>query len=182
MRMLEYEVKLAERGYIVASGDMRRNPDLIREYECLPISLTVGSHCTNKQLVAAVGTDESYAFDDQESDFRENYPAILLGQHPRWYLYCFEVHAGKIILEYYNSRTGGRSFMMVQPKQGSALELQFDVPHQDGKPSSRYAVVLGEKYANITEPTDGTVLREVSIVSSEDGTARLATISEFVDL
>lgn len=182
MRMLEYEVKLAERGYVVVSGDMRKNPDLICECECLPISLTPGPHDTNEGLIAAVSTDASCAFDCQEDDFCENYSAILLGQHPQWYLYCFEVHAGEIILEYYNLGTGGQSLMMLHPKRGSVLDLQFDVPHQNGKHGSRYFISISEKYAKITEPTDGMVLREISIVDSDDGTAHRATISEFVDL
>lgn len=187
MRMLEYRVKLFERGYVIASGDMHGNPDLLCANECLPMTLTVVRRPI-EELVKAVSMSEGDAFPDQPDEFRENYQEIVCGQCPHWYLYSFEAKPGLVLLEYYNSESCLHGFVFL--RTDSPLSFELGVPHQNGKSCSKYAVTLGADYTTISE--QGKNIRREIIVKrgkhwSEDCSnysvfAGYAIISEFVDL
>lgn len=136
MRMLQYKLPLAGMGYLVASGEIHNQEEAYPK-ECLPIRLTNLSH-DDDYLVGRI----SDVITDNPK-FRRKRKQVLLGKYPGCYLYSFEVQPTHIVLSY----THGT--IILEPK-GYQVELQFDVPHKNGKPDSKYTVSL--YYDSVQKP------------------------------
>ena len=191
MRMLKYKMELVDDGYIVASGDMRGNLDLLNSGECLPIQLTMlhlyrGNRCVH-DLGDCVDPAELYSDPNRSEEFRANYREILQGKRSdRWYLYSFTVADGYVVLQYHQCGVAHNEIITLPGWDDVGLELQFAVPHRGKKHDSKYIVQLSprRKNAHVSEFV-GATRREIDIYSEPDDksmfTTRYAIISEFVD-
>ena len=128
MRLLQYKLQLAEKGYFVASGEIRYQEAACLA-ECLPIRLTI-----LEPEVDRVAKDISDVITN-DPEFRRSCKQVLLGEYPGCYLYSFEVQPTHIALSY----THGT--IILSTEKGGA-ELRFDVPHKSAKPDSKYTVSL----------------------------------------
>lgn len=128
MRLLQYKLQLAEKGYFVASGEIHYQ-EVACPAECLPIRLTI----LEPEVDHAVENIADVITNDPE--FRRSCKRVLLGEYPGCYLYAFEVQPTHIVLSY----THGT--IILDSKMGGA-ELRFDVPHKSAKSDSTYTVSL----------------------------------------
>lgn len=128
MRVLQYKLQLVEKGYFVASGEIRYQ-EAACPAECLPIRLTI----LEPEVDRAVENIADVITNDPE--FERNCKQVLLGEYPGCYLYAFEVQPTHIVLSY----THG-TIILTDEKGGA--ELRFDVPHKNAKPDSKYTVSL----------------------------------------
>ncbi|WP_296480738.1 hypothetical protein [Acutalibacter muris] len=143
MRMMQYELKLFERGYVVTNGPMR-DYDQAYEDKCLPIKLTV-LECQDVGYQdidfadAGINKDDwGYREDSETKAFREAYRDVLRGKTD-WYLYSFEVAPECLILDFYNPELNHGDYLILDGFHN--FKLQFDIPGQNGAPaSSRYTV------------------------------------------
>lgn len=146
MRMMQYELKLFERGYVVTNGPMR-DYDRVYEDKCSPIKLTVlkcrkdGQDATIADIILdddEWGTDHrplSKYFQDSDG-----YQEILCGQNQNWYLYSFEVAHHSLTLNFYNPKESCSDYIILTTKEELNLKVQFDLLRDGGGPGARYLV------------------------------------------
>lgn len=148
MRMMQYELKLFERGYVVTNGPMH---DFERAYEdeCLPIKLTVLECCKNWEVATiadVILNDDRWGTDHRPlSKYFQNpdgYQKILLGESSKWYLYSFEVNNRYLTLDFYNPKEGCSDYIILFTEVSFRLKLQFDLLRRDGGPGARYLVLI----------------------------------------
>lgn len=179
MRMLQYKLPLMDMGYLVASGEIHHSEEA-NPNECLPIHFTKLDHSDDylAKCVIDVVTDNP--------EFRRSYKAVLLGKCSDYYLYSFEVNPSHIVLNY----THGA---IILGPGISHVNLQFDVPHKNGKPNSKYTVSLWcckeqscelKQYSARVHEYFGDIHRELhfeQIGERMDYDNRYVVINEYVD-
>ena len=141
MRKFSYIPTCPVLPYSVASGpfDHHGEPD---GHCCLPIKVVIPD---GYEYVADIqGFISSAEHGDNYPWFSEHYSEILMGRNPDWYLFWFEVSADLIILNFYCKSSEEKVSMLLQSDltDGRCLRFRFNVPHQNGKPDSRYDVCL----------------------------------------
>lgn len=155
MRMMQYELKLFERGYVVTNGPMR---DYDQPYadKCSPIELTV-LECQNVEYEDVDFADASmnkdgwgYEKDSKTKAFREAYRDVLQ-EKTDWYLYSFEVSPGCLILDFYNPELDHKDYLILDGFHN--FKLQFDIPEQNGAPASSRYVIDMHHYCDSTKPS-----------------------------
>lgn len=192
MRMMQYEVKLFERGYVVTNGPMRDYDEAYAD-KCSPIKLTV-LECRNQSYEDIDFADAQINKDDwgNERDsktrvFHEAYRDVLR-EKTDWYLYSFEVKPGCLILDFYNPKLAHSGYLILEGFNN--FKLQFDIPGQNEAPASaRYTVYMHRRYDS-TKPSDISddtcvteyhrgIRRELDF--EQRGNSQFACITEYAD-
>lgn len=139
MRVLRYELKLAEFPYLITSSEMAMSDNAVDGRNSLPIKITIPEEY--EYVFNAIEPQLLYDEDCKEWDFLEHYRTILLGKHSDWYLYACEVSARSLVLSYYN-REVHRSGSIIFENIRQSIGFQLAVPHKNGEPDSIYDVFL----------------------------------------
>lgn len=138
MRVLRYELKLTEFGYMITSGDVISGCNVVSLQTTLPIKVTIPEGYED-QFDAII---PELVYDEQNiPNFRDYYRGILLGKNPDWYLYSCEVTARSLVLGYYNRKIDKNGFIVFE-EVNQPIKFQLAVPHKDDKPDSVYDVYL----------------------------------------
>ncbi len=128
MRMLQYKLQLVEMGYLVAGGKIHHQAEAYPA-ECLPIQLAI----LRSEVDHVVKCISDVITNNPK--FKKRCKQVLLGKYPGCYLCSFEIQPTHIVLSY----THGT--IILEPKE-CGLDFQFNVPHQNTKPESKYTVSL----------------------------------------
>ena len=142
MRVLRYEMKLTEFGYAITSCSNIAEDNTVTNDDCrnaLPMSLSISEKYAVK--LKEIPAEFVCRNEDMELIFKEQYQTILSGKHPDWLLYVCEVSARSIVLTYYNKTRHEQACVVLENIQ-RAIMLHVEVPHQSGKPNTRYDVKL----------------------------------------
>lgn len=157
MRMLTYKLEMCERGYVVASGEVR-GYDSWNGRECQPIKFSI-TECSDDLGVIVNKDGWNKESDSTKKYFYEHYQEILRSEDNDWYLYSFEVSPGCLILNFYNGQSDCSCYLII--KGIYTLKVQFDIPKQSGKSESHYEVEI----FNVLESSESSVMVETSRVT-----------------
>lgn len=138
MRVLRYELKLTEFGYMITSGNIITADNIVELRTTLPIKVIMpeGYEDQFNTIVPELIYDEKNI-----PNFCDYYRGILLDKNPDWYLYSCEVTARSLVLGYYNRKIDKDGFI-VFGEVNQPIKFQLAVPHKDDKPDSVYDVYL----------------------------------------
>lgn len=189
VRILEYKLELEANGYTVTSG--YRHYEYLSGYEseCLPIVMTV-QECYDAEYgsdLSKMVAHDCWDEEDAKKDFYQHYEEIFWGKCKDWILIQFQVHAGYILLDFYNPETGETGFLNLC--KTPRMELQFDVPRRDGGSVSRYLVKVsardGHLRTDVTEHTND-VRRELVFIEHGErqppNKPRHISVTEYADM
>ena len=148
MRVLRYELKLSEFGYMIASGNIVADDNIVKEKTTLPIKVTLsdGHKHLLKRIIPELAYDEK-----KVPEFGKHYQEILLNENPDWYLYSCEITARSLVLGYYNRKIDENGSMVFEAANQS-IKFQLAVPHQNSKPDSIYDVYLLAESKDLEDP------------------------------
>lgn len=148
MRVLRYDLKLSEFGYMIASGNIVADDNMVEERTTLPIKVTIpdGYECQLEGIVPELVYDKK-----KVPEFGDHYQEILLNESSDWYLYSCEVTARSLVLGYYN-REIDKSASMVIEKVNRPIKFRLAIPHQNGVSDSVYDVYLLAESKDLDNP------------------------------
>ena len=99
MRVLRYDLKLSEFGYIIASGNIVADDNMVELRTTLPIKTTIPDGHEHQ----FDGVIPELVYDEKKvQEFGDHYRQILCNEDCNWYLYSCEVTARSLVLGYYN--------------------------------------------------------------------------------
>lgn len=148
MRVLRYELKLSEFGYMITSGNVITDDNIVEERTTLPIKVIIpdGYECQFEEVIPELVYDKK-----KVPNFSNHYRKILLNKSPDWYLYSCEVTARGLVLGYYNRKIDENGSIIFDAVSQS-IKLQLAVPHQNGDPDSVYDVYLLAESKDLDNP------------------------------
>lgn len=138
MRVLRYELKLTEFGYMITSGNIITTDNIVELQTTLPIKVITpeGYEDQFDTIVPELVYDEKNI-----PNFRGYYREILLDKNPDWYLYSCEVTARSLALGYYNRKID-KDVSIIFEEVSQSIKFQLIIPHKNDKPDSVYDVYL----------------------------------------
>lgn len=148
MRVLRYELKLSEFGYMIASGNIMTDDNMVEERTTLPIKVTIPDGYEHQ----FEGVIPELVYDKKKvPEFGKHYQEILLSENPDWYLYSCEVTARGLVLGYYNRKIDENGSIIFEAVNQS-IKFQLAVPHQNGTPDFVYDVYLLAESKDLGNP------------------------------
>lgn len=137
---------MEEELFTIFSYDARKKEEDLKPEDYLPIIMKIercssyGNHKEIKRnILSLVAIDEGENQDVTEN-FRKCYTDILCGKNDEWIL--VEVRKDRINIEltFYSRKFHKRQMLMldVRSSEVERLDLEFEVPHKNGRPSTLY--------------------------------------------
>lgn len=189
MRLLEYRQELFGQGYTVSASD--NHYDSGHTGKCPPIRMARLIRNQPVNVFDDLIENIRFNWDSQkgtEDEHRRKYADILCGRNPQWQIVAFQVLVGRIALDIYNQETKESSFFSLV---GGIYEceVQFDVPHADGRPCSLYRVSIQNPESCNTHPSTTVTeylnhaRREISFFhKAPDSEEEYIEVTEYADL
>lgn len=138
MRVLRYELKLSEFGYMIASGNIVTTDNVVELQTTLPIKVIMPEGYEDQFDIAV----PELIYDEEKiPNFRDYYHEILLDKNPDWHLYSCEVTARSLALGYCNRKID-KDVSVIFEEVSQSIKFRLVVQRQNNKPDSIYDVYL----------------------------------------
>lgn len=183
-------VRDAEMVFSFASYDTRKKPSDLSAKDYLPIVMEV-EKCVPIDPNKAVDILGLVSFCQNENqsvrtDFRKHYIQALLGEDTDWILVGVKKDEINILLTFYSQHLNARDSLLldVRSRDISSLMLEFEVPHLDGFPNTKYnwdisRDYIGSKALEITDLHKTTKDMEIHVNAAEDDDDVDITVTSF---
>ena len=186
MRRIEYKVALDGEPFTVANCDIARSYSK-EDNHPLPIRMSILRCSDTEDKVTSIVHAASLNSQGVSVEFAEHYVDILLGKPSDWVLAQFQIRASCVELEYHHPLTNDVENIMltVNGDPVEFLRLEFEVPHQDNRPDTKYLVEMrcensSRNTAFIAEELPSTHRRTFFSLRSDEPSEM--SITEYVDL